>query len=764
MPAEKNTLLRVVVPVVVVVAGVALVAQVYRGATRQPTTTPTTTPATTPATTPPATPSAADASTSEAPGSVADAQPPQQPPADQSTIAAAPEQAPPAAEPPAPPAPSMSAPAPGTPGALRARDFAVSPDAPPALAPLGSIDPATGYSAEVTFTLLGAGIESITLSNHFTSIDRKEHYPVQRLASIPLQDGSTLALTSLAAREIEVDGQPVNLYSGPGVRFWRETGPGAFEAQIVDDTDTPVLRLTRAYALAIDSYEITVTQRAENLTTRPLTITWRQYGPIDLPADLTGYGLDVRRMRFGHLLDPARDASRQIVEADGNLTGRSTVISNAASGITELWPDAASHKGAGPLVWLAQTSRYFAFAVYPVIDRAAAAANVADPFTNPIDKRFLLGEQAHAAVWGPSGAERVLVQLTSAPITIAPGAAADLSFAAYAGPMGARILSAATNPVFGALDLSELVVYNLGGPCAFCTFQPLARGLLWFLNILHDYVVFDWALAIMVLVVCVRSVLHPITRKAQISMTLFSRKMQALAPKQAKIRERYKDDPKRMQQEMIRLMREEKVSYAGALGCLPMFLQSPIWIALYAMLYFSFELRHQGAFFGFFQKITGGQWSFLGDLSAADHFIDFGRTIFTLPLFGHITGLNILPLLLGIVFYIQQKYLTPPPTTAPTPEQQQQQKIMRVMMVVMFPVLMYNAPSGLTIYFITNSTLGILESRWIRAHVDQLVARSGEGSDEPDEPLGRRKVPNTAPASPFKKSRALDERKRFKDR
>lgn len=750
MPAEKNTLLRVVVPAVVVVVGIALVALVYTGATR-PAPTPT---ASTPA--PAAQPAATSdpAAQAQATGDQAPAQP-----------AAGATAEPPPAQTSAAPAPTLSAPVPGTLGALRAREFTVAPDAPAALAPLGSLDPTRGYAAEVTFTLLGAGIESITFANHFTSIDRKEHYPVQRLASIPLQDGSTLAMTSLAAREIEIDGQPVNLYSGPGVRFWREVAPGSFEATIVDDADAPVLRITRAYTLATGAYEINVTQRAENLTERPLNITWRQYGPIDLPEDMTGYGLDVRRMRFGYLLDPARDASRQLVEADRNLTSRATIIERAAAGQAEIWPDAANHTGASSLVWLAQTSRYFAFAVHPLIDQAAARANVDDPFANPFQKHFPLAEQAHAVVWGPPGAERVLVQLTSAPVAIAPGAVADLSFAAYAGPTGRSVLTPRSDPVFGALSLSELVIYNLGGPCAFCTFQPLARGLLWFLNLLHDYIVFDWALAIMVLVVCVRAILHPITRKAQISMTLFSRKMQALAPKQQKLRERYKDDPKRMQQEMIRLMREEKVSYAGALGCLPMFLQTPIWIALYAMLYFSFELRHQGAFFGFFQVISGGGWSFLGDLSAADHFIDFGRVLFTFPLFGQVTGLNILPLLLGVVFYIQQKYLTPPPTTALTPEQQQQQKIMKIMMVVMFPVLMYNAPSGLTVYFITNSALGIIESRWIRAHVDQLIARHGAAPADPDEPLGRRKVPNTAPvASPFKKSRALDERKRFKDR
>jgi len=150
-----------------------------------------------------------------------------------------------------------------------------------------------------------------------------------------------------------------------------------------------------------------------------------------------------------------------------------------------------------------------------------------------------------------------------------------------------------------------------------------------------------------------------------------------------------------------------------------MFLQSPVWIALYAMLYFTIDLRHEPAFFGLFQTVTGNAWHFLADLAEPDHFIYFGGSGPKLPLFGTISGINILPLLLGVVFYIQQKYLTPPTAAAMTPEQESQQKMMKVMMVVMFPLIMYAAPSGLALYFITNSTLGILESRWIRSHAEK---------------------------------------------
>jgi YidC/Oxa1 family membrane protein insertase len=159
-----------------------------------------------------------------------------------------------------------------------------------------------------------------------------------------------------------------------------------------------------------------------------------------------------------------------------------------------------------------------------------------------------------------------------------------------------------------------------------------------------------------------------------------------------------------------------------------------VWFALSAMLYFAFDLRHQPAFFGVFQSLSGRRWWFLGDLAEPDRFLSFG-TSFHVPLLsgilGPISSLNILPLLLGVVFYIQQKYLTPPPTGQLTPEQEQQQKIMKVMMVVLFPLMMYGAPSGLALYFIANSTLAIMESRYIRSHIDKYDLLNVQKKDGP---------------------------------
>ncbi|HRP63931.1 MAG TPA: YidC/Oxa1 family membrane protein insertase, partial [Phycisphaerales bacterium] len=134
------------------------------------------------------------------------------------------------------------------------------------------------------------------------------------------------------------------------------------------------------------------------------------------------------------------------------------------------------------------------------------------------------------------------------------------------------------------------------------------------------------------------------------------------------------------------------------------------------------DILHQPAFFGVFQwvgSLFGAYWPFLADLSTGDHF--FGEFAEPKTLwFWHLTGINVLPILMAFVLFVHQKYMTPPPGPTMTPEQIQQQKIMRVMIVGMMPIFLYNAPAGLTLYILTSSIIGIVESKYIRAHVDQM--------------------------------------------
>ncbi len=651
-----------------------------------------------------------------------------------------------------PPAPSGAQPAPAPTGLI-----ARTVDGTQAFDPIGALDRASGQHFEIRFSKFGAGIESLTLADHFDSVKRDTHVVIQREHAWKPSGGAGADIhevaTPMAARGVEIDGQYVSL-SGyeqlptPGVPIerrpvWRQVAPGSFEATIIDPSGAEVAKVQRSYTIAKGVHEVQLRQEVKNLTAKPITVRWRQFGPVDLPQDAHSYGGDKRRIRYGYLLSPPMQGGDPTVLSDDFLWWRHDLLGKAGpdgysprvaptslakDGRTTVtsagWPNARSVDRGYRLVWAALTNRYFAVAVHPLI---AASSG-------PNEKVFKAAESIDR-FWVPTGEPTnpmaVVLRLTSQAMSVAPGASADVSLGFYAGPLSRAEIR--HDPLADELGTPGLVKYNFGGMCGFCTFPWLTGLLLGLLRFLHDYIVFDWALAIMALVLCVRTILHPVTRWSQIRMHRWGKSMQALGPKQRQLQEKFKGDPLKLREETQKLWREEGVNPAGALGCIPMFLQTPVWIALYAMLYFAVELRHAPGFFGVFQSIAPGfpkflGW-FLGDLAEPDRFIYFGKTIVTLPMLGPIDSLNVLPLILGVVFFIQQKYLTPPPAPGSmTPEQEQTQFMMKIMMVVMFPLFMYNAPSGLALYFITNSTLGILESRHIRKVAEKLPPPSKGGS------------------------------------
>ena len=136
-----------------------------------------------------------------------------------------------------------------------------------------------------------------------------------------------------------------------------------------------------------------------------------------------------------------------------------------------------------------------------------------------------------------------------------------------------------------------------------------------------------------------------------------------------------------------------------------MFLQMPIWIALWSALHSTFELRHAPFLWGF---------TWIDDLAKPDHLIQFAQPIQLW--FLYIDGLNLLPILMGFVFWLQMKYQPKPPRM--TQEQEQQQKIM-MWMTLLFPLLLYSGPSGLNLYILTSTLIGIIESKRIRDHIKQ---------------------------------------------
>jgi YidC/Oxa1 family membrane protein insertase len=147
-----------------------------------------------------------------------------------------------------------------------------------------------------------------------------------------------------------------------------------------------------------------------------------------------------------------------------------------------------------------------------------------------------------------------------------------------------------------------------------------------------------------------------------------------------------------------------------------MFLQMPIWIALWTSLQSTFELRLS-------PFLYGATW--IKDLAKPDYLIRFSEAVH-LPFGMQMRGLNILPILLGVVFYLSSKLQPKPPTM--TPEQKTQQKMMEWMSALLFPLMLYSGPSGLNLYILTSTAFGIVESKVIRKHIkerEELEAKMG---------------------------------------
>lgn len=253
--------------------------------------------------------------------------------------------------------------------------------------------------------------------------------------------------------------------------------------------------------------------------------------------------------------------------------------------------------------------------------------------------------------------------------TINPKTSVSHSFLLYAGPTNEDIME--------PYDLKSAVSYGF--------FGGISKILLVGLKLFHRLFK-NWGVAIILLSLFVNLLLFPLSRKSYQSM----KKMQELQPHMEKLRSEHKDSPQKLNKEMMGLYKKYNVNPMG--GCLPMFLQIPVFISLYQALMRSLDLR-------------GARFLWIKDLSMPDAV----HLAFKLPLVGN--TINILPILMAGAMVFQQKIATQKNTGASAQAKQQQQ--MMIMMPVLFLFIMYNFPSGLVLYWLTNTLLTMFEQRSI---------------------------------------------------
>ena len=240
-----------------------------------------------------------------------------------------------------------------------------------------------------------------------------------------------------------------------------------------------------------------------------------------------------------------------------------------------------------------------------------------------------------------------------APLTaIAPGATQTIDATLFVGPQEEKMLEALTPGLELVKDYGWLTI--------------LAKPLYWLLDRLHGFIQ-NWGWSIVALVLLLKIAFYWLNAKAYASMA----KMKAVNPKIMEMRERLKDNPQQMQQEMMRIYREEKVNPMG--GCFPIMVQIPVFIALYWVLLSSVEMRN-------------APWmGWIHDLSAPDPYY-------------------ILPLIMTLTTLLQT-------ALNPAPPDPLQAKMMWYMPLA-FSVMFFFFPSGLVVYWITNNILSIAQ-QWL---------------------------------------------------
>ncbi len=260
--------------------------------------------------------------------------------------------------------------------------------------------------------------------------------------------------------------------------------------------------------------------------------------------------------------------------------------------------------------------------------------------------------------------------------TVPAGASQELAFEFYIGPKEFKRLQALGNEQDHVMQFGFLSFFS--------------KLLLSLMYAIHA-VVPSWGWSIVIMTIIIKLLFWPLTAKASRSQ----KRMSKIQGPMSELREKYKDNPQKMQQETLKLFREHQVNPVA--GCLPMLVQMPIFLGLFYMLRTASELRHE-------------PFLWISDLSQPD-------TIAELAGF----PINLMPLIMGATMYLQMSMMPVSPTADPV-----QQKIFKFLPFI-FLVFLYNFSSGLVVYWTVQNILTIIQQKIINSRPDEpLPAKAGD--------------------------------------
>lgn len=389
--------------------------------------------------------------------------------------------------------------------------------------------------------------------------------------------------------------------------------------EVVYRFESPDLLVRRTYKVSEDDYTMEVRTTIENKSNMSKLISWEEQGII---LDMSNF--DERSSNF--------DQERALFEYAVSLPSGIERKSNAFKFTEKERKDVL-----GPVLWTAFRNRYFCVITKPLYDTSGYSVNKLK------DKELQINVRATAT-------------------QVVSGATATFASLIFVGPEKIDLLKQYKS---GFEEIKRYYRATL--------FDAIAKIID---SILHGIykILPNWGVSIILVSILIYLATYPLTLRSMLSM----RKMQELQPKMAALREKYKDNPQKMNIEVMELYKKHKINPLG--GCLPMLLQMPVFIGLYQVLWRSVSFK-------------GAHFLWIKDLSAPDR---VAILPFSLPFIDN--EINLLPLLMIFVMAIQQK-LTAKNMGALDPAQATQQKMMATIMPFFLGAIFYHFASGLTLYF-----------------------------------------------------------------
>ncbi len=475
---------------------------------------------------------------------------------------------------------------------------------------------------QVVFSSWGGGVTRVSLNAYRAALE-----PDSGPVVFDFGDRATLRYRGLPGVSGGDDFQVEPVANG--VRLSR-TGPTGLSLQ-----RTAVLE---------DGYAFTVEDRITNHGGEPLVLRDVQIGMgpmVDMEQAPGGMG------SIAYLgVDVLHTADGKVENIGKKLSGLFGVRGGCSKTDLRGVPLSAVEEVRGVMDWVAVKNKFFTQILAPV--EAGGITGV--------------GIRAERAATDSFRLEAVSALLALPELVLAPGETVERRYRYYAGPKKYTRLKAEGGRRVEIMEFGRF-------------FKPVCKVLLPLLNGIERVIPGGYGMAIIVLTILVKVVFWPVTHKGTESM----KRMQKLQPEIKKLREKYKNDAKKLQEKQMLLYREHKVNPLA--GCLPMLIQIPVFIGLFTVLRSAVELRY-----------TRFLW--IRDLSEPE-----GLLAGVLPFLSG--GLNILPLLMTATMVLQQK-LTP---SAGDPQQQKMMAFMPVMMLFIF----YNMPSALVLYWTVSQLLSILQ-------------------------------------------------------